>query len=536
MNPTIDTLFFDLGDVLFTWSPSTQLPSVPPKTLRKILESATWFEYEKGRISEDACYATVAAEFSISPDHVREAFQAARDTLTSRPFMVDLIRQLKPGRKVYAMSNISAPDWLVLSKKNADWSIFDDVFTSAAVGERKPNIGFYRHVLGATGADPARSVFVDDKLDNVLVARSFGIHGVVYDTFENVQRSLLNLCLDPIARARSFLYNNRRNHLSYTNTGVTIQENFAQLLILEATGDPSLVDYTKHDGQFNFFRGAGELTTAKFPCDADTTSIGLTIAPHVSPITRNRIMDDILQLRNSDGVIQVYFDSSRPRIDPVVCVNVLTLFHENGRGEELKETFDWVENVLRYGAYEAGTRYYEPAEAFLFFLSRLLSASTKARQRLGALFVQRVRERIGLRADALALAMRILCVLAVSSLGLSPPIDVTVDVQALRNMQEIDGGWADGWFYKYGASGVLIANRGFTTALGMNALKGFKEWEEKSSRIVEVPKERIPVVKPEVVHSQMSAPSVPHGMRRWVEALCFVGVGIAGSYAARGLV
>ncbi|THU85197.1 HAD-like protein [Dendrothele bispora CBS 962.96] len=521
MNPTIDTLFFDLGDVLFTWSPSTQLPSVPPKTLRKILESATWFEYEKGNLSEDACYAAVATEFCVSPDHVREAFQAARDTLTSRPFMVDLIRQLKPGRKVYAMSNISAPDWLVLSKKDADWSIFDGVFTSASVGERKPNIGIYRHVLETTGADPAKSIFVDDKLENVLVARSFGIHGIVYDSFENVQRSLLNLCFDPIARAQSFLSNHKLNHLSYTNTGVTIQENFAQLLILEATGDPSLVDYTKYDGQFNFFRGPGELTTSNFPCDVDTTSIGLTIVPHVSPATKHCIMDDILQLRNSDGIVQVYFDSSRPRIDPVVCVNVLTLFHENGRGEELKETFDWVENVLKHRAYEAGTRYYEPAEAFLFFLSRLLSISPQACRILGSLFVQRVRERIGLKGDALALAMRILCAFTVSSLNLSQPLNVSADVHTLMGMQEMDGGWADGWMYKYGASGVLIANRGFTTALSVNALKEFKELETRTSKNVGIFKEK-PIVAKSISVPVSSTSIVQKGMSRWIEFITFI--------------
>lgn len=359
-----DTLIFDIGDVLFTWSAETKT-TISPKTLHKILQSATWFEFEKGKISEAESYATVAREFGIEAKEVKEAFQGARDSLTSRPFMVNLIRELKPGRRVYAMSNISAPDWEVLKTKGADWDIFDGVFTSAAAGERKPNLGYYRHVLKVTGADPKRTIFVDDKLENLVTARSLGITTILYDTFENVERALRNLCSNPISRAKQFLVNGAGHHLSYTSTGQVIRENFAQLLILEATRNPSLVDYITYDGAFNFFQGHGELTTHQFPCDLDTTSIGLTIAPNIDPSTKSKVMDTMLQYRNADNVLQVYFDDSRPRLDPVVCVNILTLFYSNGRGHELDDTLDWVYSVLENRAYLEGTRYYEGAETFL---------------------------------------------------------------------------------------------------------------------------------------------------------------------------
>ncbi|KAJ3800992.1 HAD-like domain-containing protein [Lentinula aff. detonsa] len=459
-----DTIIFDLGDVLFTWSPSTKT-SVSPKTLRSILQTTTWFQYEKGEISEEECYASVALEMALSPSEVRDAFQHARETLVSRPFMVDLIRQLKPGRKIYAMSNISTEDFDFLRTKSSDIDLFDHCFTSSAAGERKPNIGYFRHVLEQTGADPARTIFVDDKLDNVLAARSFGMTGILYDDFETVERHLRNLCFDAKARAEVFMRQNACKHLSYTSTGVTIHENFAQLLILEATHDPTLVNYTKYDGPFNFFRGEGELTTSAFPCDVDTTSIGITCSDHMSPEKRNEVMDAILQLRNADGIPQVYFDTSRPRIDPVVCVNVLTLFYKYGRGKQLKQCYEWVESVLRYRAFNEGTRYYEPPEAFLFFLSRLFLVAPDVHKRLGPIFAECCRERLGMKGDALALAMRVLCC---NFAG----IDASGDLMMLRSMQDIDGGWPDGWFYKYGSNGVLIANRGFTTALAINAIKG----------------------------------------------------------------
>ncbi|KAJ3768109.1 HAD-like domain-containing protein [Lentinula raphanica] len=461
-----DTIIFDLGDVLFTWSPSTKT-SVSPKTLRSILQTTTWFQYEKGEISEEECYASVALEMTLSPSEVRDAFQHARESLVSRPFMVDLIRELRPGRKIYAMSNISAEDFDFLRGRSSDIDLFDHCFTSSAAGERKPNIGYFRHVLERTGADPARTIFVDDKLDNVLAARSFGMTGILYDDFENVERQLRNL---------SFLRQHACKHLSYTSTGITIHENFAQLPILEATHDPTLVNYVKYDGPFNFFKGEGELTTSAFPCDVDTTSIGITCSDHMSLERKHEVMDAILELRNADGIPQVYFDASRPRIDPVVCVNVLTLFYKYGRGKQLKQCFEWVESVLRYRAFNEGTRYYEPPEAFLFFLSRLFLVAPDVYKRLGPLFIECCRERLGMKGDALALAMRVLCCNFVG-------IDATGDLMTLRSMQDIDGGWPDGWFYKYGSNGVLIANRGFTTALAINAIKGTRLRMKRPSSI-----------------------------------------------------
>ncbi|TFY79237.1 hypothetical protein EWM64_g4776 [Hericium alpestre] len=362
------------------------------------------------------------------------------------------------------MTNLAKPDWKQLESTVIGLDLFDSVFISSSAGERKPNLAFYRHIIHTIHANPCHTIFVDPSLENVATARSFGMSAVLYEGPDRLRKTLYSLCFDSVYRGQFFMRLNTGKHLSFTSTGHTIQENFSQMLILEATRDPSLVAYTKFNGLFNFFRARGELTTHNFPYDADSTSIGVTVCDNISPTTRDHVMDEILKLRNSDGIIQVYFDASRPRIDPVVCVNVLTLFHAYGRGDQLKDTFNWVEDVLVHRAYLNGTRYYEPAEAFLFFLSRLLSVSSVARMRLRKAYAQRCRERIGMKGDALALAMRIICCTLEG-------IDASLDLLTLREMQQVDGGWADGWFYKYGSTGILIANRGLTTALAIRAIE-----------------------------------------------------------------
>ncbi|KAJ7621208.1 HAD-like protein [Roridomyces roridus] len=472
-----DNVIFDIGDVLFTWSAETKT-SISGKTLHKILRSATWFEYEKGNIGEQEAYDSVAKEFGLESSEVAAAFQGARDSLAGDARMIAMLHELKeqPGIRLYAMSNISAPDWEVLRHKGRreDWDLFEHVFTSAAARERKPNLGYYRHVLAATGVDAERTAFVDDKLENVLSARSLGLKGVVFQKFEDVERALKIFFRDPIASGEQWLKANAKRMTSETNTGVVLEENFAQLLILEATGDTSLVDYIQYPRLTNFFKNGGVLTTEAFPFDQDSTSIALSVSPHFDDATKHSVMDEILTYRNQDNIVTTYFDRTRPRIDPVVCVNVLTFFYMNGRGDELAATLDWVYDVLKHEAYADGTYYYYGPDTFFYFLSRLIAVSPSVRERFGPLFTSRITKYFGTSGDALALAMR---VLGAAVVGLCDK----ADHERLLSMQEVDGSWPMGWVYKYGASGVLIGNTGLTTALAVNAMKEVEALQRSSS-------------------------------------------------------
>ena len=164
-------------------------------------------------------------------------------------------------------------------------------------------------------------------------------------------------------------------------------------------------------------------------------------------------------------IYQTYFDSERQRIDPVVAVNVLTLFYSRGRGYELAQTLEWVLGVLEHRAYLDGTRYYETAECFLFFASRLLRNTQDAflHSRLAPLLRERILERAGVPGDALALSMRVLA-------GAVVGLRMERDLAALLPLQCEDGGWEPSWIYKYGSSGIKIGNRGLTTALALNAI------------------------------------------------------------------
>ena len=236
--PRCRILIFDLGDVLFTWSPVTNT-SIPPKTLKAILSSTIWQQYERGGLSEDECYRLSGEKFSLDPEEVRRAILDARDSLQPDSAFIRFICNLQveaQGKlRIFAMSNISAPDYAVARTKPADWGIFERVFTSAAAGMRNPDLCFFKYVLDEIKAEPSSVVFVDDRSENVLAARSLGMNGIVFDHVQHVRQSLLLYTGDPTSRGVKFLEARAGRLESETNSGQIITENFAQLLILEAT-------------------------------------------------------------------------------------------------------------------------------------------------------------------------------------------------------------------------------------------------------------------------------------------------------------
>ena len=199
--PRYSAIILDLGDVLFKWSPPTTLKNISLGTLRAIHASTTFFEYERGRLTADECYTQAGAEFHLDPSIIREGFSQVRDALLIDETLISSLRDLKArfrGQlRVFVMSNMALDQWEHIRTKPVDWSIFDHIFLSGAVGERKPCLGFYQHVLKETNIDPSQMIFVDDKLENVESARSLGLHGVIFENIEVLDATLRNLLGDP---------------------------------------------------------------------------------------------------------------------------------------------------------------------------------------------------------------------------------------------------------------------------------------------------------------------------------------------------
>lgn len=68
--------------------------------------------------------------------------------------------------------------------------IFPTFFTSCWLGVRKPTHAIYHRVLGMTQADPRRTVFIDDRAQNLAPARALGVTTIQFRSADQLRASL----------------------------------------------------------------------------------------------------------------------------------------------------------------------------------------------------------------------------------------------------------------------------------------------------------------------------------------------------------
>lgn len=135
-----------------------------------------WVDFEHGRVDE----ATMLARFfadgrPVDGEGLKAAMQQAYRFL---PGVEPLLQALTArGVAMHALSNY--PPWYALIEQRLalsrylQWS-----FVSCDTGLRKPDPAAYRHAAATLGVEPARCVFVDDRLDNCEAAAAVGMAAV----------------------------------------------------------------------------------------------------------------------------------------------------------------------------------------------------------------------------------------------------------------------------------------------------------------------------------------------------------------------
>lgn len=253
---------------------SVENTQLPINTFKSILYCGATVEHQCGRITEEQYFVRLASDFGHSRNEIETAISAVRKSWRVNEAVLKSLVQMKAQfedrLKFYAVTNLSQRDYALVKSLDIDWSLFEQIFVSSEMGMQKPELRFYQCVLDKIGLQAEQVISVDDDTDNILAALSLGMNGVLF--LENsLSRSIIDLIqvdpfrrgtqcfhqnaqdgppfahtgvpvrdifeVDPIGRGTQYLHKNARNFPSYTHTGVPVKENFAQLLILEITGD-----------------------------------------------------------------------------------------------------------------------------------------------------------------------------------------------------------------------------------------------------------------------------------------------------------
>jgi 2-haloacid dehalogenase len=187
---TINTLVFDLGGVLIDWNPEYLYSKIIPdekerKWFLTTVCTPDWNEQQdEGRSLREATEHLVGKY----PDH-EPAIRAYYDRWTEMlggPIRetVEIFRELKfhTSLKLYALTNWSAETFPVALELYDFLHWFDGRLVSGEEKVRKPFPEIYRLLIGRFGIEPAKAIYVDDNIRNVLPARELGFTGLVFRT------------------------------------------------------------------------------------------------------------------------------------------------------------------------------------------------------------------------------------------------------------------------------------------------------------------------------------------------------------------
>lgn len=75
---------------------------------------------------------------------------------------------------------------------------FDNHIWSYQLRMAKPDPAIYRHLLEKLGTQPAETLFLDDKLENIEAAHALGIQAIQFSTVENLRTDLIAAGLDAV--------------------------------------------------------------------------------------------------------------------------------------------------------------------------------------------------------------------------------------------------------------------------------------------------------------------------------------------------
>jgi len=186
----IKTIFFDIGGVLLNIHPDRtikQLSDVTNLTEQEIENSfpeIAHHKYERGEISDAEFFKAVKNELPKSNNLTEKEFWYAWSLLVGEE--TDVVKIMNRLTKKY-------PVWL-LSNTNPYHIIEEDRFKlfekitggiySFEVGSRKPEEDIYLKALEIANTTAEKSLFIDDLIENVEMARSLKLNAIHFKSIK----------------------------------------------------------------------------------------------------------------------------------------------------------------------------------------------------------------------------------------------------------------------------------------------------------------------------------------------------------------
>lgn len=196
----IKAVIFDIGNVLtdFSWQAMYREKGLGGETFERVaratVQSTLWCELDRGVMTFDEVMDSFVSLDKEMEDEIRRVLADTHGIVTGRAYAVPWVCSLKKlGLKVYVLSNFSEKIWNDCKDALEFYEYTDGGIISYKEHLIKPDSAIYELLLKRYGLKPEECVFIDDLKENVDVAITLGVHGIVFNTFAQAKEELNTL-------------------------------------------------------------------------------------------------------------------------------------------------------------------------------------------------------------------------------------------------------------------------------------------------------------------------------------------------------
>jgi len=185
----INTIVFDVGQVLFGYDTHNVIDKIVGDTphrdeyINKLFDHDIWLQLDRGTLSHEDCVKILAEQMEHCPRRVDEV----RRFITEFPDHMELIHEskelflhFKDHYQVYILSNFQDEPFDLLAKLHPFLNEAHGMVVSAKVNMMKPEPSIYRHLLTTYNLEAPKTLFIDDRPENIAAAKVVGMNGIVY--------------------------------------------------------------------------------------------------------------------------------------------------------------------------------------------------------------------------------------------------------------------------------------------------------------------------------------------------------------------
>ena len=197
-SPLIDAIVFDVGNVLvdFDWKGHMEDLGFSPETIDylsiHVMQNPLWNEFDRGVRPHDEIEAEFCRTNPGYEEQIHAFISTEYKTIIPRGYAIPWIQDLKrKGYKLYILSNWGKPEFNKLKDSILCFREYmDGCIWSYQVHCIKPEREIYQKLINTYHLDPSRSVFLDDRQENLDGAKALGFNTVLALSHDDAVKSL----------------------------------------------------------------------------------------------------------------------------------------------------------------------------------------------------------------------------------------------------------------------------------------------------------------------------------------------------------